>query len=101
MGTKLGRMVTYLKGLLTIKPHNSLITSYKPIRDKRKSYLYYQSAYGTKLNRMVIYFERLLTIRIDHVVSQDHVTNKNHYTTRVPMATNLAEWQITLMSSYL
>ena len=49
----------------------------------------------------MVYFERLLTIRLDHVVSQNHVTNKNHYTTRVSMATNLPEWQTTLMGSYL
>ena len=47
MATKLGRMVAYLEGLLTIKSHNALITGPVKLRDKRKSlYLYHQSAYG-------------------------------------------------------
>ena len=45
MATELGRMVTYLDGLLPIKTHYRLITwSWRPC-DKLKLYLHYHSAY--------------------------------------------------------
>ena len=64
MATKLGRMVTYLEGLTTIKSHNILITwSCKAMWQTKSLYLYYQSAYGHKLARMVAHLDGLLIIK--------------------------------------
>ena len=57
----IGRIVTYLKWLLTIRSFNALLTvSCKVTRDKRiQLYLYYRSPKIPKLGRMIIYLEGL------------------------------------------
>ena len=65
MTTKLGRMLTYLEGLLTIKSHNALIIWSCKIYVTNENY--YISAtrvlMTTKVGRTVAYFESLLTMK--------------------------------------
>ena len=63
MATKLGRMVTYLDGLLSIKSHNFRSHGLVRSRDKLKSfYLNTTVPMATKLGRPVIYLDGILTI---------------------------------------
>ena len=49
MAVKLGGMVPYLKGLLTIKSFNALITWSCMVKLQKALYMQYQSAYGHQI----------------------------------------------------
>ena len=64
MAKKLGRIVTYLKGLLAIKSFNTLITFLARSRDKKNYYIpTTRVPMGTKLGRMITYLTGLLPIK--------------------------------------
>ena len=77
MTTRLGRMATYLDGLLPIKSHYSLIKLSPTV------------LMASKLGKLVACREGLLPIMllqpIGHVVLRDHVTNENHYISTTTM----------------
>ena len=96
MATKLGRMMIYLEGLLTIKPCNPVTTWSCIVTWQKKSlYLHYQSAYGHQTWQDGNLPWRAPTHKViclfDHVVLRDDVTYLNYYifNATVPMATKL------------
>ena len=97
MATKLGRMVAYLDGLLSIKSHNLWSHGFVRSRDKLKSfYLQYYSVYGHQTwqagNLPRWDTAHNVTWLFHHVVLWDHVTTWKHISTiTVPMATNLGK----------
>ena len=90
MATKLGRVVTYLEGLFSIKSYKAFITW---PRDKTKSIvsLLTEQLWPPNLAGWLVTLTaptHKVTWPFDHVVLQDHMTNWNYYifTTTVPMA---------------
>ena len=65
MTTKLGKMITYLDGLLTKEVHEHLISWSCSMMWSTKTIIifYIRVLIATKLGRMVTYLERLLTIK--------------------------------------
>ena len=64
MATKLGRMVTYLERLLTIKSYNTLIAWSRKVTNK-DHYISNTTVFmATKLGRIMSYLNRLLPIKI-------------------------------------
>ena len=96
MATKLGRMVTYLEGLTTIKSHNILITwsckamwQTKIIISLLPKCLWPQTCQDGSSPWLAA--NHKVMQNFDHVVLSGHVTNKNHYIsiTREPWASKL------------
>ena len=81
MVTTLGRMVTYLELLLTIKLFNGLITWSCKVTWHTKTIIspLLEWSMITKIGRMMTYLEGLLPLKVtwsfDHVVLWDHETN--------------------------
>ena len=99
-----GRMVTYLEGILTIKSHNARIMWFYKLKWQTNiiistlpECLWHQTGQNVDILSDAPNHKAIRCCV--HMALQGYVTNKNHSTTRVPMATNLAEWWLTLMSS--
>ena len=80
MATKLGRMVTYLEGLLSIKAHGALTTWYYKITWQTKTIISLppQSLWSPNLARWLLtllFF--YLTLPFGHVFLKNHVKNEN------------------------
>ena len=91
MATKFGSMVTYLGGLLAIKPNDLLVTGFARSCEKLKPlYFHYHSAYGHYTwqdgNLLWRTPTRKVTWPFHIVFLQDHVTNWNHYISTTTMS---------------
>ena len=74
MATKLGRRVSYLKGILSKQSLYSLISWFLRKPDKLKPlYLNYNSVYGHKLGRMLTHLDRPIKL-FDSLTPQPHET---------------------------
>ena len=108
MATKLGRMLTYLKGLLTIKSTTPWSRGLAKSHNKRNRYTSTNRApMATRLGRMVASLDGLLPIK-----SHDPLITWSCEITRQAKTVisllqeclwkpNLAEWWLPLMGSYL
>ena len=80
MATKLGRMVTYLDGLLPMKSHDPLITWSCEITGSRKPlYFHNHSAYGHQTWRGGDLTVAIITWTFNHVFLRDHLRNQSVY----------------------